>query len=124
MDAEKFKLFNSIVYPRNVWISRKASDENINYKFKPDTEYLDSIKTGGCIAACYAVIDKETDHRGILCNIESPSLFGVGEIAHESIHIADYICEECGILSQGFKEKNEAYAYLVQWIANCFNKIK
>ena len=42
-------------------------------------------------------------------------------IPHESVHVADYIFSQLGILSQDFTEGNEAYAYLVGWAAGCIS---
>ena len=38
-------------------------------------------------------------------------------IPHEAVHVADYFCEQLGLYTQGFKDGNEAYAYLVGWAA-------
>lgn len=120
-----FHEFDPVVYPRKVWVARRASTESISEWFEPDISYIRDLEIDeDCIAVCLPVIQKGTRKKGILCNVVAPRLFTEVIIAHESVHIADYIFDECGALTQAFKHGNEPYAYLVGWAAGCFRIAK
>lgn len=120
-----FHQFDPAIYPRKVWIARKASKAAFDDHFMLDEEYLNEFPAGnGCLAVCIPVIQRETSNKGILCNVLAPSRFTIGDTAHEAVHIADYIFDELGAVGQSFKERNEPYAYLVGWVANCFKRAK
>lgn len=120
-----FHEFDPVVYPRKVWVARRALTESISERFEPDRAYIQDLKINeDCIAICLPVVQKETKRKGVLCDILAPRLLTTGMIAHESVHIADYIFDECGALTQMFKYGNEPYAYLVGWVAECFSKAK
>jgi hypothetical protein len=120
-----FHQFDPVIYPRKVWIAKKATKEAILEHFMLDEEYLTECPTGiGCVAVCIPVINRETNNRGILCNVCAPRIFTTGDAAHEAVHIADYIFDDCGAYSQSFKDKNEPYAYLVGWVTDCFKQAK
>lgn len=46
-----------------------------------------------------------------------------GVIAHEARHITDFLCERLGIQEYDF-DGGEARAYIVQWAADCIEKVK
>lgn len=74
-------------------------------------------------AMCCPVMDNETFELGILLIIVYPDLMNAAITAHESVHIADYYFERCGLNSESFTEGNETYAYLVEWAAGCITKV-
>jgi hypothetical protein len=120
-----FHEFDCVIYPRKIWISNRALKEEIEEEFIPDQEYIDGgfgdDEFTGTLATCYPVVKKDVNKKGILCNLSSSP--DVQVISHESVHIADYVFEDLGMCAQGFKEKNEPYAYFVGWVADCFAKI-
>jgi hypothetical protein len=119
--------FHPVIYPRLVWITIGAPIDFIKERFnivKPaDEEYLKSNIHLSDFATGIKVVEIKTRNQGILM-IFRDKKFGIGQIAHESVHIADYIFDEIGAYAQDFEDKNEPYAYLVEWIANCIEKVK
>lgn len=115
------------IYPCSLWITKETDISKLSSKFyfcKRDNLYQidddvieiqNELDEGGVEAACIPVISKETNNIGILMivvrSISTPI------IAHESVHIADYVFQLCDINSEDFRDGNEHYAYLVEWIA-------
>lgn len=122
-----FHEFSPEIYPRKIWMVKGASKEAISERFHVDKDYLEQIgeiNHGEFNAECIPIFNIETLKKGILCNLSNKHKLTVDTIAHESVHIADYIFEELGMVSQNFSERNEQYAYLVGWIAKCFTEVK
>jgi hypothetical protein len=118
--------FDPLIYPRNIWITVGNSVEEIKreFKFSSDDEKYFSQNIGKDSAIGFKVIQRSTGYKGILMSFRDKKSMTVGTIAHESVHIADYLYEESGAYSQVLSEKNEPYAYLVGWIADCIYKLK
>ena len=123
------------IYPRVFWIACTNECEKLLSKFvfftniEPwDTvndnilEDLEEADTQ-TIASCYAVLEKSTGKLGILLVISRPEDVNMDIAAHEAVHIADYYFDVCGLRSQGFEDGNEAYAYLVGWVAGCISNV-
>lgn len=134
------KEFTPEIYPRKIWlvIPQKQKDYNAivdrftayNFAVSKNTKlaqdkFLERIRIGrsAVLAECWPVEEKESTDYGILCIIHEPPNMDASHFAHESVHIADYICEQLGLLTQDFTEGNEAYAYLVGYIMTCFMDI-
>lgn len=47
----------------------------------------------------------------------------INSIVHESVHITDYVFESLGMNSQNYSERNEQYAYLIEYVFSKINKI-
>jgi len=119
-----FRQFDPVIYPRNLWVAvGSVSIETIKDQFEVSKglsrDYEDTAHKCGGIAM--KVVQLNTRFQGILMIIKKKSAT-VSTIAHESVHIADYIFEEIGAYSQDFNELNEQYAYLVGWAADCIDK--
>ncbi len=76
----------------------------------------------GCDAIVDCVYDKQRNLEGVLIRFENRKAMNVGNISHESSHIAmeifKYIGAEVDLSNQ------EPYSYLVGWIADCINQVK
>lgn len=121
------------LYPRIFWIVNYS--ENFptmltnKFIFYENTPGWDVVNKGiedelrnaysTAIAGCYAVEEKSTGRFGLLMVIFRIDDMDTSIIAHESVHVADYYYEVCGCNSEDFSEGNEAYAYLVGWVAGC-----
>ena len=107
------------IYPRLLWVSFNANPKDLDSQFYvvDGVSFEEAFKAsfGG---ATTRVRDRETNHYGVIV-FTSKSKFTVGQIAHESVHAADCIFEDLGMVSQDFVEANEPYAYLVGYIADC-----
>ena len=125
------------IYPRTLWIVN-CNDDNPKtltnrFKFyvnspgwkelhKNILEELDDAVVQA-IAGCYIVEEKSTGDLGILLVIFRIDGMTTASIAHESVHIADFYYEVAGCNSEDYTEGNEAYAYLVGWIAGCIANV-
>lgn len=121
--------FNPEIYPCRVWVGVTPSIEEINEMFYFLTEENTLVEfternfpNRFIIASTYLVEDKKTGIVGSFISIYRKKQMDVKTIAHESSHVADYLCERfdipCGISQYG-----EPRAYLVGWIADCIDKV-
>ena len=122
--------FDPVIYPTRLWVAINPALEQISEKFYGldsnidkfdiDHDYFDP--TFITIAKTYPVFDKQSKWIGLFVGIYKKGQCGSGVVSHESVHVADFICEQLGV-SNGKFEDGEAYAYLVQWIAYCIDKV-
>lgn len=123
--------FDPVIYPTRVWVGVNVPFEYVKDKFYA----LDSDMERGeitlseykpkpsVIARTYVVANKESCFLGTLVIIWRPINFNIKSICHESVHCADFICEQFGIKTGDFDD-GEPYAYLIGWIAECIDKVK
>lgn len=78
---------------------------------------IENIELEGSVMCTFPVMEKSTGNYGIM--VASPSIkeVNVETIAHEAVHVADYMCNQMNLYTQDFIDGNEAYAYLVGWSA-------
>jgi len=117
--------FDPVIYPRYLWVViGSICIDTIKERFSVDKDlardYEDNEKTKGGFAI--KVVQLNTRNQGILVVIPKRSA-SVRTIAHESVHVADYIFEEIGAYAQDFKYLNEQYDYLVGWAADCIDRV-
>lgn len=110
------------IYPRTIWITNDL-DTALN-KFTFVDSKCDEIKgieeelrqnSGTDSINVVAVCSKETNELGVLVifyDLDSSN----GTIAHECIHVADYIYDSISAYTQSYEDGNEPYAYLVGYI--------
>lgn len=132
MKKPMIDMHDPVVYPRKLWVADRIEGLDKVFSFmKIDNPYVESES-----AYNKMLNDVEYTSSGMLtCPVMriSDGLYGVLVVAidleditsdmipHESVHVADYIYSQLGILSQDFTEGNEAYAYLVGWAAGCIS---
>lgn len=120
------------IYPRRMWVSDgiEGLDELFTFLSLTDnvTEAKDAYdnlikdkEDNNCTVCVMPVLRKDDLKYGALVVIMNKKDVTTGVVAHESVHVADYICEQLGIYSQGFRDGNEAYAYLVGYVADCIS---
>lgn len=125
------------LYPRSLWIVNCSEEDPtiltkkyIFYKNLPGWKEIDkdiekelSSAEDHAIAGCYVVEERSTGTLGLLLIIFRIDDVDTSIVAHESVHIADYFYEVCGCNSEDFTDGNEAYAYLVGWVAGCIANV-
>src|SRR3990172_9760068 len=117
--------FNPVVYPRNLYIAIGFDKDRFLELFEMnevDEKFMESL-SGDIIGFGVKVVEKDSRETGVLFIFRNRK-FGVETIAHEAVHGADFIFEEIGAYAQDFSEKNEPFAYLTGWVANCINLAK
>lgn len=124
----------SAVYPRSVYIVivenkndlKKIADTYTAYRIikgmnaeRDQKDFLETLENhfnDDTLAACYPVLNKESNALGVLCVIFKPDYVNCSTLAHESVHMADYFFESLGMNGEDFTDGDEPYAYLVGWI--------
>lgn len=122
------KEYDPQIYSRKLWL---ATENDINYILSTfdlfsaaDTSKVNDnpSKTlndmvDDVTIACVIPVERKSDGMlGALLILYNTEECGTSTIAHESVHVADYICDELGIYT-GSLSDNEHYAYLVGWVA-------
>lgn len=121
------------LYPRTLWIANCTYEDPIQllnkFKFYLNTPGWDKVNNNmeeefetaknTATAACYVAEEKSTGKLGLVMVIFSIEDMDTSIVAHESVHVADFYYEVCGCNSEDFTDGNEAYAYLVGWVAGC-----
>ncbi len=118
--------FESGVYPRILWIAvtTEPFDEFTERVFE-DGEVSDipmrkmSESANGETTPVYSEKEKLG---GIAIRFRNRSLITFKTVAHESVHAANMIFKYCGCKVD--TENDEAYAYLVGWIAKCCDYVR
>lgn len=90
---------------------------------RDEQDFLNAITDGfnsDTLAECYPVCNISQNLLGVLCIIYKPTFVEPPTFAHEAVHIADYFFESLGMNGEDFTEGDEAYAYLVGWVFQCF----
>jgi hypothetical protein len=84
-------------------------------RFSADKSDMDICdRTRGLI---YTVIDREGNHRRILCVFDGD----LNTVVHESVHMAVRILDNCEIKTS--KENHEILAYLTAWLTETMLKL-
>ena len=125
------------LYPRTLWVvncdeedATKLVNKFTFFLNKPGWDQVnENIEeelenaSNSAIAGCYAVEEKSTGKLGLLMIMFQVDAIDTSIIAHESVHVTDYFYEVCGCNSEDFSDGNEAYAYLVGWVAGCIANV-
>lgn len=115
--------FDPQVYPRKIWVAVGGDIGSLRASFcQNDGEQLDFKDMDKYSASTTAVTDKETGLFGELIWFPKKSDMRVFTIAHEAVHAAIDIFDDCDCRIDAGNQ--EPFAYLVGWIAKCINEVK
>lgn len=119
--------FDPVIYPRKLWIVSTKDEKIIKNNFTErdgkEMVFEDSIGNEP-IASVISCTQKGSGFYGFLIWIQDNKKFDVGSFAHESVHVASQMFYDMG-MQMGFTDgRDEHYAYLVGWIADCINQVK
>lgn len=121
----KITSYDPLIYPRKLWVVTEPIETELNETFGffdlGGNEIMCDISIlegkAGCTCLCY---EKSTQDKGVMVFMDNKE---VRTIAHESVHVADAVFEQLDITTQGFTDGgNEAYAYMVGWVAKCIEE--
>lgn len=114
--------FDPILYPVKLFVVITMDLEHIKNHLNeyPSGKPFKTKGTNKMEAFTQMVSDKETRSIGVLIAFRTHESCTLGMIAHESTHASDQIWKHIGERSIGA----EANAYLVEWIAQCIEKVK
>lgn len=127
-----FHGFKPNTYPRMFWVSKHATRTELKRHFDiqvDSTSWLDIYDDEPILGEteygkCIPVVAKDSGRVGVVVVFDSAKAMTPGHMSHEAVHVADYIYEELGIITQPFTDTNENYAYLVQFIVECFDQVR
>ena len=122
------------IYPRKIWVvdmrgiecyecfikSLRFKTKRLDGSFKSmhdgyTEDYFDNVR-----ASVIESISSKNDIGILVFLLKSCD---ISSIVHESVHIADYIFESLGMNGQNYSDRNEQYAYLVEYVFNKINKV-
>ena len=118
--------FNPAVYPRKLWVMKGGSLDDISDAFtEPDGEEIRIIISDGADpgAMTLKVCHRETGYLGVLVWL-CVSGTSVKDVAHEAVHVASCIFDDCGMTIGFVGGRDEHFAYLVGFAADCINQVR
>lgn len=124
MSKVQFHQFDPIIYPRKLWVVITNNCDSIKQQFdyECENELDDIIKTSD--AFVFACTCKESREIGVCVVFTNRKNMDAKTITHESVHIASNIFLDCN-MTMGFDGgKDEHFAYLAGWAAECINQVK
>lgn len=114
--------FDPVIYPRKLWVIFTNDAKILKDNFDSQCEYEESINTSE--AFVFPCSHKESGKLGACVVFMKHEYATIKNIAHESVHIASQIFSDCN-MTMGFSEgKDEHFAYLTGWAADCINQVK
>lgn len=121
--------FDPVIYPFKLLVSKNFDVEELGgmyYCIDDDENLIDSPEAftpnRRTIARTIQCAPKDGSETFYLVLLYRPEVIGTGTLAHESLHIANFVGEWLGFLPKKANE-DEPQAYLVQWISNCIDMV-
>lgn len=65
----------------------------------------------------HAVIKDDNGDYGVVVVYNMDAEVETGDVAHEAVHVTDYVFDELNMAAQSYENGNEPYAYLLGWVA-------
>ena len=112
--------FNPGVYPFKLWVCANPDESLTEKLFLDDEQYTTSVHHNMLTTAG----TNDTEARLGVVVFGHKKYFTVQNMAHEAAHVADYYFESLAITKGCFSDRNEAYAYLVGWAADCMEQVR
>lgn len=120
-----FKTFDPVVFPRLLFVAVGGEKEDIANKLKDyddDPLFIEKADVEESYAlTCSKCKNRKSGEFGTLVWLHDTDNINVKVVAHEAVHAASAIMEQCGIKSDN--ENDEAQAYLVGYCAECIWKV-
>lgn len=115
--------FHPSIYPRRIWVVKGSNEKFVkdNFTERLGEEIVFDNKDGNesaCTIFPYVKL-RSNGKYGYLVYIQAR--LSVGDIAHESVHVATELFSEIGAIHT--PDNQEPFAYLVGWIADCIHQV-
>lgn len=110
------KEFDPLIYPRKLWISIDATQEELKEYFNTDVEPLDDTNIA-IAGSCHKELADGKTFGGILIQFQDVKNNPKGIITHESFHAACDIFDYIGAFVDS--KNQEPFAYLAGWVSKC-----
>lgn len=110
------------IYPRRLWVIFTDDTKQLRNTFNTEVDFEQDVDK--CEAFVFPCSHKESGNIGVCVVFRKHKYATVKNIAHESVHVASVIFADCN-MTMGFSDgKDEHFAYLVGWAADCINQVK
>lgn len=126
--------FNPIIYPFRLWVGMNVPKKDIANKFYAykvgENEICDiteqNLEHSNTAATTFPVCDKEDNWIGAFVHIWRKDKCSVGVMAHEAVHVCDFLSDRLGLVGEidNLFSHGEARAYFIEWVVNCINEVK
>lgn len=117
--------FEPTIYPRKLWVIKGVNALSViqdNFtEVNCDEIRFDKEFKLGFEALTMKVMQKETNFLGVLVWLRCKTNISI--IAHESVHFAGFVFNDCGITMSLACDENEHFAYLFGFCADCINQV-
>lgn len=118
--------FNSVIYPRKIWITYDATAKELNEMF-PEGDGSGKVFTDDDLKDSYGAeysvgVVKPERQGGYLLRFPNKETMTPWNIVHESIHAANGIFSYIG--AEVDVNNDEPFVYLVSWIVKCCERTK
>lgn len=117
------KDFDTVIYPRHVFVAIGGTREDIADNFcdtDGDPYYINPDDVENSEAMTLGVNDKTNEQGGSLVWFHNPDNIKQKNITHESVHAANLIFKDCDIRIDC--DNDEAQAYLAGFVGDCIYK--
>jgi len=115
--------FDPVIYPRKVWIVVTNNPQILTDHFN----YIDDSDNSPFDTAHAFVFDckhRVSGLKGTCICFTKKNAITFENVSHESVHIASSIFNDLG-MTIGFNGgRDEHFAYLVGWVADCCNQVR
>ena len=119
------KQFDTVIYPRQIWIAAGGTREDIAAFFTDDDGdpfYIRPERIESSEALAFSISDKDHKCSGSLVWFHDPERMTLRNVTHESVHAANFIFSDLGIKID--TDNDEAQAYLAGFVADCIEKVQ
>jgi hypothetical protein len=120
----KLQKFDAVIYPRKLWVAISKSGTELNGTFRHEATCeiirFEEYGLAGFYAITFPVVEVSSNHVGVLIIYTKQGNMTCSTVAHEAVHAA-------GLIFQGVRaqiDSDEAFAYLVGWVADCCWRLK
>lgn len=124
------KLFDPVIYPFKIWITKDATLDEIDRQFvaiSDDGEEGLPFKKHHVLpdgitadARTYVVGNKKSGYQGCLVYLTKKTALKI--LSHEACHCADWLFEQIGDDEEHTFRNGEPYAYYQSWVFECLYK--
>ena len=113
--------FDPVIYPYKLWVC-VSSDYNkiLNDNFIDDSNEFFNIQNEYEALTCSVQRKIAPTYYGTIIFFSNKGYMNISNIAHESTHAAKFLCNHIDMEYSC----DEAFEYLVGWIADCCYKVK
>ena len=116
------RYFENDIYPIALVISRDVDSVNEHYWLYSENGCVDVPQKKAAEATTYCLTRRSDEYKAMAVGIIFNVYITARLAAHEGFHACYYMMDRLGIVLSDYSD--EAWAYLIGWIADCIDKFK